>query len=144
MSAPAALAAAYTRAHYRIATPHGVIVRHVGVIDAVADAALRAAGCRRHWHVVTPFNPGSVRPTDAVNAARLAAFVADLAVAGWTHVDSCNGGDDAHWDEAGRCIFDAADAAVEALARRHGQLALLRGVLGAAPTLVWLSMTPPR
>ena len=144
MNAAAPLAAAFARATYRIATPGGAVVRRAGVPDAAADAALRAAGCGRHWHVVTPCNPRAERLTDAANAARLAAFAADIAAAGWRHVDSCNSGDDPRWDEPGLCIFDAPDDEVDALARRHGQLALLRGVLGAAPALVWLTpLAPP-
>jgi hypothetical protein len=137
----ATLAAAYARARYDIQLHDRIVTRRVGVIDAAADAALRDAGCRAHWHIVTPCNPRSQRLPDADNAARLAAFVQELDAAGWLHVASVNRSDDPQWDEAGRCVFDAPDATIDALAVRYGQLALLRGTLGEAPQLVWPDRT---
>ncbi|WP_051361815.1 DUF3293 domain-containing protein [Solimonas soli] len=138
MTRDTALAAAFADARYDCELGGQRWTRRVGAIDAAADAALRAAGCRAHWHIVTPCNPGAQRRPAAHNAARLAAFVHELDAAGWRHVPSLNRGDDAQWDEAGRCVFDAPEAAIAALARRYGQRALLRGALGAAPQLVWL------
>ncbi|HEY1078305.1 MAG TPA: DUF3293 domain-containing protein [Fontimonas sp.] len=133
----AALEAAYRAAQYRIVLAQGRIVRHVGRIDAAADAALAGAGCRRHWAIVTPCNPGAQRLSDRENAARLAALIRDLEARALRHLPAINAAQDGSWPEPGCCILDAPAALIESLAVQYGQLAYLSAGLGEAPALLW-------
>ncbi|MEQ1438250.1 DUF3293 domain-containing protein [Fontimonas sp. SYSU GA230001] len=133
-----ALRAAYRSARYRIDCGTQWIERRIGRIDASADAALTAAGCRSHWHVLTPCNPRSRRLSDADNASRVAALRTELTRYGWIALPALNTDEEGRWQEPGFCILDAPQTRVVELAAYYGQLAIVAGTPGAAPTLLWI------
>lgn len=132
------LESAFRAAHYRIESSRGSVVRHVGIVDAAADAALAADGCRSHWAIVTPCNPGAQRLSDQENAERLATLVGQLNALQIHHLPAVNTTQDDSWPEPGCCLFDAAPVLVERLASECGQLAYVSARLGEAPALIWI------
>lgn len=138
MSVRPALAQAYASARYEIHFDHAAFTRRIGVVDQACDARLREAGCRRHWFIVTPCNPRSQHQDQAGNEVRLRTMAQQLREAGWSHVDSLASAEDGTWPEAGFCIFDLAEHEACALGRQYGQHAIVGGVLGSTPALIWL------
>lgn len=140
MSARSALAQAYARAHYEIHFDGVMFTRRIGIADQACDARLREAGCRQRWFIVTPCNPRSQRQDDADNESRLRAMAQQLRESRRPYIDSLASAEDGAWPEAGFCIFDLAEREACALGRQYGQRAIVSGVLGNAPTLIWLEM----
>lgn len=140
MSVDPALAQSYARARYEIRFDDATFTRRIGGVDQACDARLRKAGCRRRWFIVTPCNPRSRHQDQAGNEARLRAMAQRLREAGRSHVGSLASAEDGTWPEAGFCIFDLAEREARALGRQYQQHAIVSGVLGNAPMLIWLNL----
>lgn len=137
---PEALDAAYRATVYRVELPDGPLDWRIGRADADGDRRLRAAGCAREWALVTPANPFSRRLTDAENAQRLQDLLAELQQRGQRHFPARHRDPAGQWpDEAGVLLTDPPSGLAEALGRRWQQNAIVRGRLGEAPELVWLT-----
>jgi len=134
------LVVAYSRAEYCVILPRGELIMRVDRRSGANDGRLRReAGVRRSWAIVTACNPGSVQFHAATNAGRLELLEAAVADSGLEGVPSVNRDPSRLWpDEPGILLCDPAPGQAEAIGRQFGQSAIVAGVLGKAPQLVWL------
>lgn len=136
----ARLRAAYRLAHYRIDTGDGgAITRRIGLADAEADRRLAALGTTQRWAIVTACNPLGVALDEAANATRITALAERLDAAAIRHRPATGLDPEGRWPaEPGALLIDPPEGVAEALGREFGQNAIVTGVPGTAPQLVWL------
>ena len=132
------LEVAYATARYAVCAGRHALGLRIGCRHPLLDRRLRGLGCENHWHWMTPCNPQSIPRSAADNLLRLRQMDRALGTHGWRRLPASSQAPDGGWREPGYCVLDGDAAAVLALARHCGQLALLRGRLGAAAELVWL------
>ncbi|WP_293367687.1 alpha/beta fold hydrolase [Nevskia sp.] len=132
----AKLHAAYRLAQYRIGDR---IERRIGMVDDAADRELAALGVTRSWAIVSACNPLGIAVDEAANAAACVALRAALGERGIRHLPAAGHDPDGRWPaEASELLIDPPDGVAAELGRQFGQNAVVAGVPGAAPTLVWL------
>lgn len=134
--------AVYRAAEYRVPLrDQGELVLRVDFKEASADRKLRGhCGVKTHWAILTPCNPGSQRLDEAANARRLQQCEAALERRGLRHRPAHNHDPRGQWpDEPGFLLCDPPASVAEQLGREFGQNAILAGMLGEAPRLVWLA-----
>ncbi len=132
-----ALAEAYRATTYLIEAAGGTIPLRIGERAADLDRLLASSGASG-WAIVTPENPDSrIVPIEA-NERAWARFRADVEEGGWHGMPTVARGDDGLWPpERGLLLLGISrDAALE-LGRRHGQVAIVAGVRGGAPELLF-------
>ena len=132
----AKLHAAYRLAIYRVGD---AIERRVGVVDDAADLWLAAQGVTRGWAIVTACNPLGLVADEAANETGIVALRAKLGEAGVLHLDAAGHDADGVWPaERSALLIDPPEGLAAELGRSFGQNAVVSGVLGEAPKLVWL------
>jgi len=136
----AAWEAAYRQAEYRVELLQGELVLRVDRHDTDGDRRLRQeVGVESHWAILTPCNPDSQRLPDQENAERLAQLAEIVEGLGLRCVSSVNRDPSGQWpDEPGILLCDPPPGFAEELGRHFRQNAILAGVLGEAPRLIWL------
>jgi hypothetical protein len=134
-----ALDRAYRRTEYHVHLPVVSLCLHVDLPDPWADRQLRQAGVTGAWAIVSPCNPRSVALCAQENASRLEDFHRWLAESGRTWFASLARDPTGDWpDEPGALIAGLSSADAAALGRRLSQNAVVCGVPGSAPCLLWL------
>jgi len=132
----AKLHAAYRLASYRVSD---AVDRRIGVVDDAADRWLAAQGVTRSWAIVTACNPLGILADESANATRIAALRGKLRETGVRHLDAAGHDPDGVWPaERSELLMDPPDGLAAELGRNFGQNAIVSGVLGGAPKLVWL------
>jgi len=131
-----ALARLYEATDYEVREGTAPFTIRVGERSPEADAMLDARGLEA-WAFVTAENPGSVRLSDPENAARRAALEAEVAALGISSLRGRGVARDGSWREASLLLLGVDAGAAVALARRHGQRAIVAGARGEAARLLW-------
>ena len=138
MSTRETLRAAYLDTTYRVLTNGKPIDVRIGAANAALDRLLEACDAR-NWAFVSAHNPRSQRLPDEDNARRDARLKALLDGQECEYVEAIALPDDPGWPpETGVFITGMDDRAAAALGKRFDQLAIVCGVHGGAPYLVWL------
>ncbi len=137
MSRRGELLGAYLATTYVVRLPDGSIPIRVGERQPALDALLieQEAGA---WAFVTAHNPGSIPEDAPANQKRQRALEAELAARGFSCLAGESRGDDGAWPpEASVLVLGISIEEAVALARRHGQAAIVFGVYGGVAELVW-------
>lgn len=131
---PAALWQSYLDACYWAGDEVRAVPVRAGALNADLDRLLRRLDVC-HWAFVTAHNPGSRPLRRWQNSARAARLRAEISAAGWRRLSARAEG--SGWPpEEGFLLLDVAMAAVQRLARRYGQNAILLGRRGGAARLL--------
>ncbi len=132
------LVQAYVETLYRVFPPGSPEhVLRIGQRHPGFDARL-AQSSSRSWVVLTACNPGSIPRSEEENAAAQRELTATLErweLVAWRARGESPGRD---WTEESLCVLDLDPGQARALARRFGQLALVRGEAGGEAVLVLL------
>lgn len=137
MSRRGELLGSYLSTTYVVHLPEHPVAIRVGERQPALDALLVAHGAGA-WAFVTAHNPASLRVGDDENARRQCALEAELRACNLAFVRGEGIGDDADWlPEASVLVIDISLEDAVALARRHGQSAIVFGVHGGVAELVW-------
>lgn len=113
---------AYLDAHYRVWTPAGALRLVVG---RPAPRLERFHPGMRRFAVITACNPRSTRLTAAANLARDLALLGDLRALGLTRIPAENAAPTGDFREPAWLVAGIDLPALDALARRHDQNAVL-------------------
>lgn len=132
------LRGAFEAARYHVRIGRKTWTLRPGARHRLLDRRLGALGCERRWHLITACNPLAQPLADAENARRQRQLRDELASLGLRTCDSIATDPGGGWREPGYLALDGDDAAIDALGRRHGQLALLRSTPGDIAELHWL------
>lgn len=133
-----ALRQAYLDTTYRIVSEPRPIDIRIGEPNVALDHFLRANRVRQ-WAFVTASNPRSHPLADFDNAKRNAAMRSSLEETGWRVVDGVGLPSRSGWrpEHSVLILGIERDAAIE-LARHWEQNAIVYGMLGQSPELVWV------
>lgn len=138
MPARETLQVAYVDTTYRVLVNRKPIDVRIGAANAALDRLLEACDAQ-NWAFVSAHNPRSQPLPAADNARRDARLKALLDGQESEYLDAIALPDDPGWPpETGVFIIGMDDRAAAALGKRFGQLAVVCGVRGGAPYLVWL------
>jgi len=130
------LVQAYLGSLYRVFPPGSAEhVLRIGQRHPEFDARI-AQSRSRSWVVLTAWNPGSVPRTEEENAAAQHALGAALAQDGRVAWPARGESPAQDWVEESLCVLDLVPEEACALARRFGQVAVVRGELGGEARLV--------
>ena len=130
------LEAAFRATTYRVETTEGPFDLRVGVSNPAFDAVLRRQGVSC-WGVVTACNPGGIQ-CDGQNPQSRDRLRERLKASGHLHFPAMNLADDETWPaEPGFMLLQASEIELITLASEFSQLAVVYGVVGSAPRLVW-------
>jgi hypothetical protein len=133
---PTELEKAYRRCHYRVDLPGTSLVIRIDEPQAVLDALLTQHGCLT-WALVTAYNPASILLPLGENKLRQARLQEEVRAAGWVCYPGEGMGTDGWPGEESFLLLGIDRDSALALARRHGQLALVFGQLGEIAELLW-------
>lgn len=138
MSTRETLQAAYLNTTYRVLVDNEPIDVRIGVANAALDRLLEACGAQ-NWVFVSAHNPRSRRLPDEDNARRGARLKALLDGQDCEYFEAIALPDDPGWPpETGVFIAGMDGRAAAVLGKRFEQLAVVCGVCGGAPYLLWL------
>jgi len=128
--------AAYRATTYGVADGAHRLAIRIGERCAALDALLAERGAGE-WAYLTAWNPGGQPAAPEANAAAQARLEAELAAAGRACLRGASRGDGGWPPEPSLLVLGLPRAEALALARRHGQEALVVGRRGAAAELVF-------
>ncbi len=136
----AVLDAAYRAADYFVSSAGANFRLRIGTHDPLVDFSLVAhLGVKENWTMLTACNPASQPLSEAENQARMKSLWTELEQAGIKHSATHSQDPDGEWpNEIGVLLCDPPPGFSQELGRRHGQNAIVRGQIGAAPELLWL------
>ncbi len=138
MTADKALRQAYLDTIYRVRREPQPIDICVGEANPALDELLELHGARQ-WAFVTASNPHSRALSDGDNAARNAELKSSLEEAGWRTMDGVGLPSRPGWqtEDSVLILGIEREAAIE-LARHWEQNAIVCGMLGQVPELIWV------
>ncbi len=129
---------AYRATTYRTDTPSGAIDIRIGVASARLDRLLASRGVDR-WAFITACNPHSHLLDAATNARLDAALRARLEELSHDFLPGEGLSDDGQWPaEPSLLVFAIDRDAAMAIGREFYQYAIVIGMRGGLPELVWL------
>lgn len=129
------LFSAYMATSFEASTPRGVVRLRVGEPSETLDRLLLEVG-EAHWAYVTAWNPGSVALSEDENQRRNERLREDLEKAGYSFFEGTGVPDDPGWTgEASFLVLGMSARDATELGRRWGQVAVVVGTLGHAPSL---------
>ncbi len=138
MTADKALRQAYLDTIYRVRREPQPIDICVGEANPALDELLELHGARQ-WAFVTASNPHSRALSDGDNAARNAELKCSLDVSGWRTLDGVGIPRRPGWQPEDSVLILGIDRDTAiTLARRWQQKAIVYGMLGQVPELIWV------
>ncbi len=130
--------AAYRATTYIADLPQGPVGLRIDEPCPVLDRYL-AQRASATWAFVSASNPGSQLLSDAQNAERHAQLIESVAAQGWEWVAGRGVPDDGNWPpELSLLILNIGLQNALALAAEFGQNAIVAGVAGSCPQLVYV------
>lgn len=132
------LAEAYRQTSYLVGTDHPVCLR-IGQHNPALDALLKKHGAQKMpWAFLTAHNPKSKKLSDEENKKRERDLRKRLTASGYRFVEGKGVGDDGLWpEERSVLIFNITREAAKLLGQDLEQNAIVVGVSGGAPELVF-------
>ena len=131
------LEAAFRATTYRVETSEGPFDLRIGLPNPDFDIFL----CRQGgscWGVVTACNPGGIQCAGQ-NSQYHDRLQECLKASGYLHFPAANLSDDETWPaEPGFLLLQTSEIELITLALEFSQLAVVSGVVGNAPRLVWV------
>lgn len=135
-----ALVRAYLAADYGWRAGDAWSPLRIGTRATALEARFPQARC---FAVITAWDPQSIPRAEALNRAADAELQAALRDAGVDIVPACSASPDGQWREPGWLVCDLPVEALDALARRHGQLGTLCWPAGWAVRMRIGAICPP-
>ena len=133
-----ALTDAYLRTTYRVLTAEESVDIRIGAVNPALERLLHSHGAGT-WAFVTASNPRSRQTAEEDNAQRNDALKRSLSKAGWQYLEAVGIPDRRDWRaEHSVLILGIGRDEAMSLGRRWGQNAIVFGVAGTPPELVWI------
>jgi hypothetical protein len=133
---PSELEKVYRASNYRVDLGNTHLVIRIDQPHAEVDALLAHHGCLS-WTFLTAYNPGSLLLPAVENRVRQERMQREVNAAGWVFYPGEGVGTDGWPGEESLLVLGIDVTAALALARRHGQLALVFGRRGETAQLLW-------
>jgi hypothetical protein len=129
---------AYMQTTYRVNGTNEPVALRIGVRNDALDLLLRT--CRaREWAFVTASNPGSSILSKEENGRRNAQLVHALIEAGLHYLEGAGVPDTPGWEpEQSYLVLGISQRDAVAIAKHHGQCAIVCGFSENPPELVWI------
>lgn len=131
-----AMAAVFAAATYRVYPPGGAVDIQIGAPAPALTDPLRRAGARG-LAIITAWNPGGRHAAPTINRIAQLRLIGELAARGLRPWPAVNEPDDPAWREQALAVPANDPGPVLALARRHGQAAIVWQSRGGVARLRW-------